>query len=944
MAEGAGPPHPRPGACGLVRLRLVDVLVVLALLLVAVPPVGVLGEGLDARDAGQARQRVRNGAGATHARRRLLQSQRAEEQPPGDGDGPPIGTGPPGNGEGPGQQATTPITTTRELFCSSDFERLCVGQAAGASAAVSNVTDACCAYLDSSKGITNTGCECDRTTCKHDCQEELPVIVAACHAKGYGNIRTPTPLNVCTPLAEIGKTHDVFSGSVKAESLCACMEKVQDATRGKACREALSALEDDSASAPYFEDYSGGRFSKRDQQFDYATKLFPLLTFVCERAQFLHDDSVAELVSGDEGLAHISTWSKEMLAVYVFAEPHESSLGTLGTGFEAGDAKILYTNNVDGSVYLSLSDVDMRTMGIGIGTIHHVERNRRVFMNSFAIPLKQYLNTLCPPQENDSNDSKGPSRATDPYCKDLTHPLPPHDVYLSFKLLRVVEIDVVRFFFTAIFELHMSWHDPRHFSNCQNSGASGVMAVDVDGGVCSNYWKPTVLFENALSLEDQEPILLSTTGLTNVLGEDHGLGVGYVDSKNVNISEIEHSFAHWSGTYEGKFSANLTFHRFPHDYQGLEVQVRVNEPRDEVRLHGSMYVDESLLNLQKEGQKDALPSWLIDETDVTRRTFDDSLDLGKVQPNTPYAEYLRTQAASTRTRERDLLAFTATVRRQPDFCVWNYVLMIVMPVMLSWLTFGMQFEDLSTRISLSLTVLVAIGVFQIVLNDRLPTTAYNTPMHNFMIASTVLVVLTSLENAIVCTSHHTNRQLIETIEKLQGMSKSKKVEQAVTKLQRSWRRSKSRRKAMSSNGSMHGRPANLPAASAQQQSGIAINETSGPDRQTSRAWAIRVESVSADAAKNPSTLNKAPFTPITPGKGGVLLASPSELHLWRSESGPLFQLWLRMRDAILRPEFKSLRMSKVQITAVLIVNYLDMASMLIFPLSYALCLALIFYW
>ena len=69
---------------------------------------------------------------------------------------------------------------------------------------------------------------------------------------------------------------------------------------------------------------------------------------------------------------------------------------------------------------------------------------------------------------------------------------------------------------------------------------------------------------------------------------------------------------------------------------------------------------------------------------------------------------------------------------------------------MSWLTFFLDPTGLDARAGVALTLLLAIGVFQLILNDTMPKTGYLTPMHVFVLVSTFWVVLVLVESLIVC--------------------------------------------------------------------------------------------------------------------------------------------------------------------------------------------------
>eukprot|EP01043_Picozoa_sp_COSAG02_P068278 COSAG02_NODE_11282_length_1755_cov_1.242754_1_plen_241_part_00 len=87
--------------------------------------------------------------------------------------------------------------------------------------------------------------------------------------------------------------------------------------------------------------------------------------------------------------------------------------------------------------------------------------------------------------------------------------------------------------------------------------------------------------------------------------------------------------------------------------------------------------------------------------------------------------------------------------RKASYFVLNYVLIVSLLTAVSWLTFYMDPTDLASRSGVALTLLLAIGVFQLILNDIMPQTGYLTPMHIYILVSTFYVVMVVVESLVV---------------------------------------------------------------------------------------------------------------------------------------------------------------------------------------------------
>mmetsp|Transcript_46748 Transcript_46748/g.74784 ORF Transcript_46748/g.74784 Transcript_46748/m.74784 type:complete len:316 (+) Transcript_46748:1553-2500(+) len=73
---------------------------------------------------------------------------------------------------------------------------------------------------------------------------------------------------------------------------------------------------------------------------------------------------------------------------------------------------------------------------------------------------------------------------------------------------------------------------------------------------------------------------------------------------------------------------------------------------------------------------------------------------------------------------------------------------------LSWITFLMDQDNLGERCMISLTLLLALNVFQLILSELMPKTGYLTPMHEFVIVSTFFTMFAAVESAMSSVLHN----------------------------------------------------------------------------------------------------------------------------------------------------------------------------------------------
>ena len=83
----------------------------------------------------------------------------------------------------------------------------------------------------------------------------------------------------------------------------------------------------------------------------------------------------------------------------------------------------------------------------------------------------------------------------------------------------------------------------------------------------------------------------------------------------------------------------------------------------------------------------------------------------------------------------------------------QFVLVVMLLVFVSFASLVLSAASLDSRLGLTLTVVLGLNVFQIVVIDNTPETGYLTAMHSYCLWSTVLVVLVALENVLAYWCH-----------------------------------------------------------------------------------------------------------------------------------------------------------------------------------------------
>ena len=371
-------------------------------------------------------------------------------------------------------------------------------------------------------------------------------------------------------------------------------------------------------------------------------------------------------------------------------------------------------NHINGISLRSIDEVEMRAMGFTVGEARtFVEARDRYFVLAAL---------LAPSQEMGSTSMDVELR-----------PSGPTPVSVTFNLLKLNDIDQSSFAFEVEFDMMVSWEDETIDSRCDGAGADGESILVSD--VCSSFWKPSFMWANAIGevRYTQDGGLSTLPGaLSTAEPEDIAPGV----NRSIGVTSYR---------VVGKFQGlSLSYQRFPYDTQELTVMLRAPSlyPNSTVNFVG-------MAGMAAAGSIAEPADWTVDSIGVT--TTQERWGLPEnLQKNTndPYLSWIRTIpdfSFESSTPSFSQLNINMKVRRLSSYMLWNFVILISLLVWLSFLTFFLARDAIDTRLSVALTVILAINVYQIVLVDMMPATGYLTDMHAFALAETVLVILVAIE-------------------------------------------------------------------------------------------------------------------------------------------------------------------------------------------------------
>ena len=305
---------------------------------------------------------------------------------------------------------------------------------------------------------------------------------------------------------------------------------------------------------------------------------------------------------------------------------------------------------------------------------------------------------------------------------------------MAFNVKAVSKIDEVDFSFEAEIDILMHWSDSNVWADCNAGGDQ------IDQGTCKYVWRPRLLFLNARELE-------------------------YDASSMYLWADVRAKAVTFQVAARGVFSAPMSFVKFPADEQRLPITVTIADDEGGEYAYADFFWRPVSARLDarvadpKDG-KDIISGWtLAGATAFEHPTIalDWSTLAGESGPMRAYIDDMMAYYERTMNLTMDVDAASTTsavtceviVRRTTVFYMINYILVVVLLTSLSWVVFIMPRDDLAGRAGMSLTLLLALNVFQLILSELMPKTAYLTPMHEFVIVSTFFTVFAAFESVVV---------------------------------------------------------------------------------------------------------------------------------------------------------------------------------------------------
>jgi len=357
----------------------------------------------------------------------------------------------------------------------------------------------------------------------------------------------------------------------------------------------------------------------------------------------------------------------------------------------------------------------------------------------------------------------------------------PTQLYVQVILERLIEVQAPNFFEVEYY-VNFAWEDNRIFSRCISLTEDDMEPSDP----CSYYWKPKVLLPDAL-LGDEEPQMVQDLGFTTHVGEDQN------DSGDNAIAGLKQSLAYLQYRQRAKFLVSLDYNMLPFDKHTLNFTMRLpsTDTSDKAcfvtGLRNSTVVELPDLQLGagwEDGDKPLIWDGLPEQVSRSSRPANqlwDILDFTANPSRSPKDPLFELKSSDWSNQNNPALAlrehlnnnlpevmeafiaggeytvcqvtFSITIARRNLYHIFNYIIMQFVLVILGWCTFFIDPSSVDARLGISLTLLLAINVFQIVLVDKMPETGSLSRLQWFTILNTILLALMAIESIIVCQCH-----------------------------------------------------------------------------------------------------------------------------------------------------------------------------------------------
>ena len=334
------------------------------------------------------------------------------------------------------------------------------------------------------------------------------------------------------------------------------------------------------------------------------------------------------------------------------------------------------------------------------------------------------------------------------------------DVYMSFYLDRLIDIDEQKYLFALNAWFYLSWVDER----APGAVADATAAAQAPGGACNRLCNGQRAF-SAVSRCCDAPLWLPSIVFRNVDEFPQGRAQPYY----IDVSET--GAVTWRVEVRSSYLTTLDVSAFPFDTQSLDMIATLSNYPGQ----GAVRVIPSAtgLGLFTFGTGDDLSGWhakdvhifvrnpanyssVFSSEQVARRQVSVSAPgdpVPLVPSNSPAALAARGGAPAPPRFGEGIGVVEITVSISVER-LWLYfslsaILPIVVCTSIAFLAFWVHPADLSTRLSLVVGLFLALVAVQFVLDGELPKASYVIPTRRLVIASYIALAVIAIETLVV---------------------------------------------------------------------------------------------------------------------------------------------------------------------------------------------------
>jgi hypothetical protein len=505
---------------------------------------------------------------------------------------------------------------------------------------------------------------------------------------------------------------------------------------------------------------------------------------------------------------HPIHWTRDEVAIWFFFFAHQTGVpaSTNPTGFQrVRDA------DVDGKLFITMTPDHMVSLGFTLGASQSFHTKRGEWLESYGWP---------------------PSDTMDP-TSGAVHVGDHSEVSVTFVLEKLLSLDEAAFEFELEMMVIITWEDPKIFTRCKDAGVGGFERDDP----CQFFWQPSFVWPN-VKLDPHpsatiSPSIIEDFGFNTVLGATDANGTPNQGASAVLNTSIGSRMYRVRGTFYGSFF----FADFPYDSQQLNVSLQMpfDLPRTKARFvtranpQPAAYAGGADLPLWKVACVTTHDSWMNPNQagETWLAASDDAYAawyrrVTMLSPSEMFTEFHGDGGSAASMSEEAMQWSTTTVsvhvtRLNTFYCEhepvtwavataavphssptpltrpthrwlrvppdWNFVVVVMLLTITSFFSLLLDQSALDARLGLTLTVILGLNVFQIVVIDNMPATGYLTRMHEYTLLCCCLVVGVAVENVIVQQASKRYVRILLVLERINALRKQPGAKQAAQTLQ-----------------------------------------------------------------------------------------------------------------------------------------------------------------